>query len=155
MFAGLPSTSESRPFITHTRISVAILRDTAMPYPPQPRNVVWNRAFASMLKDERHDVQGYEAMHWSFYEAVEKSIEGLKKRDLKFAQSLQRQLHFLSESELDIDKEPVEGTQDMCLLLSTLEDRFKREGVRAGTIFIDTFKETHRFAHLFLHCTCS
>jgi len=104
-----------------------------------------------MLKGERHDVQGYENMHWSFYEAVEKSIVGSK--DLKLVQNLQRQLHFLSESELRINKEPVVGTHDMCLLLSSLPDRFKREGVRAGTIFIDTFKETHRFTHLFLHCT--
>ena len=103
-----------------------------------------------MLKDERHDVQGYEDMHWNFYEAVEKSIEGLKGKNLKLAQSLQRQLHFLSESELLRNKEPVVGTHDMCMLLSSLPDRFKRQGVRAGTIFIDTFKETHRFTHLFL-----
>jgi hypothetical protein len=112
--------------------------------------LVWSRAFASMLKG---DVKGYANMHRNFYDALETSIEGLRRSDAKTVES---QLHFLSESELDIDKEPVEGTQDMCLLLSTLEDRFKREGVRAGTIFIDTFKETHRFAHLFLHCyTCS
>ncbi len=109
-----------------------------------------------MLKAERHDVQGYEDMHRNFYEAVEKRIENLKTSDPRMAQENKKQLHFLSESELDIGKEPVVGTDDMCLLLSTLEDGFKKQGVRAGTIFIDTFKETHRFAHLFLHCyTCT
>jgi hypothetical protein len=119
--------------------------------------LVWSRAFASMLKAERHDVQGYEDMHRNFYEAVEKRIENLKTSDpnCRMAQENKKQLHFLSESELRINK-PVLGTHDeMCLLLSSLPDRFKRQGVRAGTIFIDTFKETHRFAHLFLHCTCS
>jgi hypothetical protein len=101
-----------------------------------------------MLKDERHDVQGYEAMHWSFYEAVEKSIEACKKRNLNHAQMAQRQLHFLSGSELLRNNVPVVGTHDMCVLLSSLPDRFKRDGVRAGTIFIDTFKETHRFTHI-------
>ncbi len=94
-------------------------------------------------------------MHWNFYDALETSIEGLRRSDIHKAQRVQSQLHFLSESELDIDKEPVEGTHDMCLLLSTLEDRFKKEGrvgraVRAGTVFIDTFKKTHRFAHTLL-----
>jgi len=103
-----------------------------------------------MLKGERHDVHGYEDMHWNFYDAVDKRI---RNGDPNTAQRFQRQLHFLSDFELSI--EPVEGTHDMCLLLSSLPDRFKREGVLAGTIFIDTFKETHRFAHLFLHCTCS
>ena len=106
-----------------------------------------------MLKGERHDVDGYEDMHWNFYDAIDKNIQGLHRSDPNTAQRFQRQLHFLSESELRI--EPVDGTHDMCLLLSSLPDRFKTEGVRAGTIFIDTFKETHRFAHLFLHCTCS
>jgi hypothetical protein len=105
-----------------------------------------------MLQDERHDVHGYENMHWNFYVAVEKMIDGLKGSDLRIAQ---RQLHCLSETDVRINKEPVEGTQEMCLLLSSLPDRFKRHGVRAGTIFIDTFKETHRFAHLFSRCTCS
>ncbi len=106
-----------------------------------------------MLKGERHDVQGYEDMHWNFYEAVEKRIENLKRSDPRMAQENKKQLHFLSESELRINK-PALGTHDMCLLLSSLPDRFKKEGVRAvraGTIFIDTFKETHRFAHPFLH----
>ena len=106
-----------------------------------------------MLKGERHDVHRYEDMHWKFYEAVDKEIQSLNGKDSHTAQRVQGQLHFLSESGLLIDT--VEGTHDMCLLLSSLPDRFKREGVRAGTIFIDTFKETHRFAHLFLHCTCS
>ena len=111
--------------------------------------LVWSRGFALMLKGERHDVQAYEDMHWNFYDSVDKNIQGLRKSDPQTAQRFQRQLHFLSESELRI--EPVEGTHDMCLLLSSLPDRFKREGVRAGTIFIDTFNETHRFAHLFIH----
>ena len=108
-----------------------------------------------MLKNEGHDVQGYADMHWNFYEAVDKLIEILKTSNPSMAQEKQRTLHFLSESELRIKKKPVLGTHDMCLLLSSLEDRLKRQGVRAGTIFIDTFNETHRFAHLFLHCTCS
>jgi hypothetical protein len=108
--------------------------------------LVWSRGFALMLKDERHGVQGYEDMHWNFYEAVEKRIQDLHRSDPHTAQRVQRQLHFLSESGLRI--EPVEGTHDMCLLLSSLPDRFQKEGVRAGTIFIDTFKATHRFAHL-------
>ena len=115
--------------------------------------LVWSRGFALMLKDEGHDVQGYTDMHWNLYEAVDKLIEKLKTSNPRMAQEKQRTLHFLSESELRT--EPVEGTHDMCLLLSSLPDHFKREGVRAGTIFIDTFNETHRFAHLFLHCTCS
>jgi hypothetical protein len=102
-----------------------------------------------MLKDERHDVNGYEDMHWNFYDAVDKNIQGLRKSDPQTAQRFQRQLHFLSESELKLRIERVEGTHDMCLLRSSLPERFQREGVRAGTIFIDTFKETHRFAHLF------
>jgi hypothetical protein len=102
-----------------------------------------------MLKDEQHAVHGYEDMHWNFYDSVDKNIQGLHRSDPHTAQRLQRQLHFLSESKLGI--EPVEGTHDMCLLLSSLPDHFIREGVRAGTIFIDTFKATHRFAHLFLH----
>ena len=108
-----------------------------------------------MLKDEGHHVQEYKDMHWNFYEAVDKLIENLKTSNPSMAQEKQRTLHFLSESELRIKKKPVLGTHDMCLLLSSLPKRFIREGVRAGTIFIDTFKETHRFAHLFLHCTCS
>ena len=109
-----------------------------------------------MLKDGGHDVQGYKDMHWKFYEAVDKLIENLKRSNPRMAQEKQRTLHFLSESELSINKKPVLGTHDMCLLLSSLPDHFKKEGVRAGTIFIDTFKETHRFAHRFLHCyTCS
>ena len=115
--------------------------------------LVWSRGFALMLKGEGHDVDAYEDMHRNFYDAVDKNIQGLHRSDTHTAQRVQRQLHFLSESELRI--EPVEGTHDMCLLLSSLPNRFMREGVRAGTIFIDTFKETHRFAHLFLHCTCS
>jgi hypothetical protein len=111
--------------------------------------LVWSRVFASMLKDEQHAVHGYEDMHWNFYDSVDKNIQGLHRSDPHTAQRLQRQLHFLSESKLGI--EPVEGTHDMCLLLSSLPDHFIREGVRAGTIFIDTFKATHRFAHLFLH----
>ena len=99
-----------------------------------------------MLKGERHDVDGYEDMHWNFYDAVDKNIQGLHRSDPHTAQRVQRQLHFLSESELRI--EPVEGTHDMCLLLSSLPDRFIMEGVRAGTIFIDTFTEKHRFAHI-------
>jgi hypothetical protein len=114
---------------------------------------VWSRGFALMLKGERHDVHRYEDMHWKFYEAVDKEIQSLNGKDSHTAQRVQGQLHFLSESGLLIDT--VEGTHDMCLLLSSLPNRFMREGVRAGTIFIDTFKETHRFAHLFLHCTCS
>ena len=108
-----------------------------------------------MLKDGGHDVQGYKDMHWKFYEAVDKLIENLKRSNPRMAQEKQRTLHFLSESELSINKKPVLGTQDMCLLLSSLEDRFKTKGIRAGTIFIDAFKETHRFAHHFLQCTCS
>ena len=117
--------------------------------------LVWSRGFALMLKDEGHDVQGYTDMHWNLYEAVDKLIEKLKTSNPRMAQEKQRTLHFLSESELRIKKTPVLGTHDMCLLLSSLEDRFKKKGVRAGTIFIDTFKETHRFAHHCLHFTWS
>ncbi len=115
-----------------------------------------------MLKDERHDVQGYEDMHWNFYEDVEKRIRSLLPMNPITAQRVQRQLHFLSEHvvQFGLRIAPVEGTHDMCLLLSSLPDRFKKEGragraVRAGTIFIDTFEATHRFANQFLHCTCS
>ena len=117
--------------------------------------LVWSRGFALMLKHEGHDVQGYKDIHWNFYEAVDKLIEKLKTSNPSMAQEQQRTLHFLSESEVRMKKKPVLGTHDMCLLLSSLEDRFKRKGVRAGTIFIDTFKEAHRFAHHSLHCTCS
>ena len=109
--------------------------------------LVWSRGFALMLKGEQHDVHEYEDMHRNFYEAVEKRFRSLHPHT---AQTVQRQLHFLSEYVLQSGPriEPVKGTHDMCLLLSSLPDRFKKEGVRAGTIFIDTFKATHRFAHL-------
>ncbi len=92
-----------------------------------------------------------------FYEAVQKFIESSKTCDR--ADMLQRCLHFLSESGLCSDKESAEGTHAMYLLLSSLSDHFKgppyrflEQGVRAGTILIDTFKGTDRFTHLFWHC---
>ena len=97
-----------------------------------------------MLEVECHDVQGYEDMHRRFYAAVEKRVQGCKKGDPNLAPHLHKQLHFLSGSDLLSDNAPSVGAHDVCLLLSSLPDRFKRHGVRAGTIFIDTFAETHR-----------
>ena len=103
-----------------------------------------------LLKEAGHDVEGYENMHYDFYSATNKLIRDIHKGDPPRAQRLQQQLHVLSESESDhIDR--AKGVGDVCLLLSTLPDRFTKDRVRAGTIFIDTFDDPHRFTHKHAH----
>jgi hypothetical protein len=54
---------------------------------------------------------------------------------------LRRQLFCMSEVS---DEDPLQGLKESYLLLSRLPPRFIRDGVRAGTVFIDVFEEAHR-----------
>ena len=55
--------------------------------------------------------------------------------------ALRRQLFCMSELS---DEDPLQGLKESYLLLSRLPPRFIRDGVRAGTVFIDIFEEAHR-----------
>ncbi len=55
--------------------------------------------------------------------------------------ALRHQLFCMSELS---DDEPLQGLKESYLLLSRLPPRFIRDGVRAGTVFIDIFEEAHR-----------
>ena len=55
--------------------------------------------------------------------------------------ALRRQLFCMSEVS---DEDPLQGLKESYLLLSRLPPRFLRDGVRAGTVFIDIFEEAHR-----------
>ena len=99
------------------------------------------------LQAANHDIKAYETMHRGFYNFVENRVRDMHSANPQEAERLQQQLHLLSDSESHI--KPAMGVQEMCLLLSSLPPWFVSDGVRAGTIFIDSFKETHRFTRRF------
>jgi hypothetical protein len=63
--------------------------------------------------------------------------------DTRHAQrkELKSQLYCLSEVS---EEEPLQGLKESYLLLSSLPNRFIRDKVRAGCVFIDIFDDAHR-----------
>ena len=86
---------------------------------------------------------GYARMHAQLHKAVDKRIEDLRTRDLAGARDLLARLHFNSEYEVPVAN--ASGARDICLHLSCLLRRFKKEGLTAGIVFIDTFDTSQRF----------
>ena len=94
-----------------------------------------------MLRAESHDVAAYKVMHASLYAAVEEKTIDLLRTDPDGYLFSRRRLHFNTEYDAQI---PIAGVHDAGILMSPLPYRFRRDGVTAGTIIIDTFKRENR-----------
>jgi len=94
-----------------------------------------------MLRAESHDVAAYKVMHASLYAAVEEKTFDLLQTDPDGYLLSRRRLHFNTEYDAQI---PIAGVHDAGILMSPLPYRFRRDGVTAGTIIIDTFKRENR-----------
>jgi hypothetical protein len=94
-----------------------------------------------MLRAQSHDVPAYKVMHKSLHNAVEEFTNDLLLTDYDGYLLSRRRLHFNTEYDAQI---PIAGVHDAGILMSPLPYRFRRDGVTAGTIIIDTFKRENR-----------